>query len=106
MRASGALEGRTAHRATTPASNSVAPLVGTIAIFLSLPFVFATLLRAGKLRGFSEGHLSAPWWRWVLLSGLAASAVLALLAHAWATAALPIAAALMATFNPEDFRRR
>jgi hypothetical protein len=79
--------------------------MGTVALLVGLPFVLGTILRGGRLRGVSGEHLRAPYWRWILLGGLAASALLAFRAQAWLTFGLVIAVAWLATFNPSDTSR-
>jgi hypothetical protein len=57
------------------------------------------------MRGVTGEHLRASFWRWVLLAGLAISAVLAFRAGAWITFALIGAAACLATFEPKNASR-
>jgi hypothetical protein len=57
------------------------------------------------MRGVSGDHLRGPYWRWILLGGLAASALLALSAQAWLTLGLILAVGRLATFNAPDTSR-
>jgi hypothetical protein len=95
---------RTLAQARTSRSLTTLAFVG-ISPFVLFPFAIAILVRNGWIRGMRTQYLTQRWFRWPLIAGTVAVAVLAGVMDEWLTLGLAASLAWAATFDPAQASR-